>query len=276
MTPWEFEKSGYWSKMMSNNQYYESKLEAIRAIKTGQIKQPKHIPVGLYAQEAENLYLWCREDKDLLVARGLSWDIVSDLPARIGALMEAESLWNKQRRSKDENAKAWEEMSAAAYELRKNLLHEFRFAFRHDNDLLKATRYMGKSSGHAGMIQTLNDLSVLGKGYPQLLAQINFDMSLLDRAAETSSNAGHLLAVVTGDRAACDESKIIRDQAFTYLKTVVDEIYRFGRLVFWQDKERIQGYRSDYLYRKRIKKLSPQGNNMETVRGNDQNTRGNS
>lgn len=260
---------------MSNSEYYEAKLEAIKAIKTGQIKQPKHIPVGLYAQEAENLYRWCQEDKDQLAARGLSREIVSDLPARIGALMEAESLWNKRRRSRYESEKEWEEMSAAAYELRRNLLHEFRFAFRHDNDLLKAVRYMGKSSGHAGMIQTLNDLSVLGKGYPQLLAQINFDMSLLDLAAETSSNAGHLLAVVIGDRAACDESKVIRDQAFTYLKTTVDEIYRFGRLVFWQDKERIQGYRSDFLYRKRIKKLSPQENSIEPVSGNDENIRGN-
>jgi hypothetical protein len=261
--------------MMSNSEYYEAKLEAIKAIKTGQIKQPKHIPVGLYAQEAENLYRWCQEDKDLLVARGLSWDIVSDLPARIGALMEAESLWNKQRRSRDESAKQWEELSTAAYELKNNLMHEFRFAFRHDNKLVKATRYMGNSSGHAGMIQALNDLSVLGKGNRELLAQINFDMSLLDLAAETSSNAGHLLGKVNRDRAVCKDSKIIRDQAFTYLKTTVDEIYRFGRLVFWRDNERIQGYRSDCLYRKRIKKLSPKENSIEPMSGNDENIRGN-
>jgi hypothetical protein len=276
MSACEYEKCGHWSKMMSNSEYYEAKLEAIRAIKTDDIKQPKHIPVGLYAQEAENLYRWCQEDKDQLVARGLSWDFVADIPARIGALMEAESLWNKRRRSRDESAKQWEEISTAGYELKNNLMHEFRFAFRHNDKLLKAVRYMGNSSGHAGMIQALNDLSVLGKGNLELLGQINFDTAQLDRAAEISSNAGHLLAVAIGRRAACKDSKIIRDQAFTYLKTAVDEIYHFGRLVFWRDNERIQGYRSEYLYRKRIKKLSPQENNIEPLRGNDQDMRGNS
>lgn len=260
---------------MSNSQDYEAKIEAIKAIKANQIKAPKHIPVGLYAQEAENLYRWCQEDKELLVARGLSWDLVADIPARIGALMEAESLWNKQRRSREESAKQWEELSAAAYELKNNLVHEFRFAFRHDDKLVRAVRTLGKTRSHAGMIQALNDLSVFGKGHTDLLGQINFDISQLDLAAETSSNAGHLLAAAISDREACKDSKIIRDQAFTYLKMAVDEIYHFGRLVFWRDNERIQGYRSDYLYRKRIKKLIPQENNMEPVRGNDQNIRGN-
>jgi hypothetical protein len=51
---------------------------------------------------------------------------------------------------------------------------------------LAAVRALGKGKNHTGMIQDLNDLTVLGKENPELLQTIHFDMSLLDKAAQMS------------------------------------------------------------------------------------------
>jgi hypothetical protein len=57
------------------------------------------------------------------------------------------------------------------------------WAARKDAELTRKVRAIAAGSSHADMIQDLNDLSVLGKGYPAPLAAISFDMALLDQAA---------------------------------------------------------------------------------------------
>jgi hypothetical protein len=101
------------------------------------------------------------------------------------------------------------------------------------------------------MIQGLNDLAVLGKDNPLLLKKINFDMTLLDRAAETSKRMAPLLAETTTEREGESDSKKIRDRAYTHLKEAVDEIYEHGQFAFRQDDERRRGYRSNYMYKRR-------------------------
>jgi hypothetical protein len=74
---------------MSNVEEYNTKLEVITAIPDDQIKTPNQIPVGIYIQEAEDLYKWCLPHKDELTVKGLDWTVVEDLPIRCGALSEA-------------------------------------------------------------------------------------------------------------------------------------------------------------------------------------------
>lgn len=62
------------------------KLEVISAIDDKQIKTPKNIPSSTCIQEANTLYQWAIQDKESLVANGLSWELVEDLPARLQAL----------------------------------------------------------------------------------------------------------------------------------------------------------------------------------------------
>lgn len=236
---------------MSSEQDYEIKLETLRAILKDQIKIPNNIPVDVYIQEADNLYQWCQQDKDALTAVGLAWELVTDLPLRIGALTEAEARWNTERFTRQEAKKKWEEGSKAAYDLRNRLLQQFRFAYRKDKELLKAVKAIGKGRKQADMIQDLNDLCVLGKGNPQPLNEINFDMSLLDKAAETAEQVARLLAEVTSVRDSDSETKTIRDQAFTHLKEAVDQVYECGQYVFRQTPGRRRGYRSNYMYMRR-------------------------
>ncbi|MCP5103143.1 MAG: hypothetical protein GY950_07185 [bacterium] len=253
---------------MSSKEDYDAKLDAIQAIEDSQITPPLSIPVDVYLQETENLYDWCMEDIDTLTAKGLNADLVTDLPVRAGALRRSESRWNLQRFSKEEAAKKWAEDSPAAYDLRNVLIHEFRFAFRDDKDLTKKVKQVANGYGHADMIQDLSDLSVLGKEHPDLLTAIGFDLLLLDEADAKADELSALYAVVIGDRASYNASKKIRDQAHTYLKTIVDDIHRFGQHAFWRDDERKTGYRSNFLHRKRAQK--PVSSPPETSEGGEE------
>ena len=55
-----------------------------------------------------------------------------------------------------------------------------------------------------------------------------------------------MLAEANGDKADPNESKIIRDKAYTYMKSLVDEIREAGKYVFRKNPKRLDGYSSDY------------------------------
>jgi hypothetical protein len=243
---------------MSTKSDYDAKIDVIRAVPTDQVKVPSSIPVDEYVQEAENLFKWCQPDKEMLTHKGLSWDIVDDLPLRSGALREAETVWNAHRFGRKEAEKQWLEKSDLAYELRNEVLHEFRYAYRNDAELSARIKAISDGNGHADMIQDLNDLSKMGRDNPDPLIAINFDMTLLDGISELMDELAPLLAEATRDRTGYKESKVIRDQAYTYLKEAVDEVCACGQHVFWRDEDRKKGYRSKYLRRQRSKSESPE------------------
>ena len=83
---------------------------------------------------------------------------------------------------------------------------------------------------------------------------VRFDMSLLDKAAQTSKDMSALLAETVDYRNTIKDGKKIRDQAYTYLKEAVDKICRCGQFVFRHDEERFRGYRSAHLRDKYLKR----------------------
>ncbi|MCP5052249.1 MAG: hypothetical protein GY940_34090, partial [bacterium] len=216
-------------------------------------------------QEADTLHHWCEQDKEALTGAGLPWETVEDLPIRNGALIHSEALWNTELKARGEATRKWKQESPLAYQLREELLHAFRYAFRKHRGLLAKVKITRKGKKHTGMIQDLNDLAVMGKHNPGLLEAIGFDMSLLDKAAQTSSEMARLLARVTTEKLAYSNTKRVRDQAYTHLKEAVDEIRECGRFVFWNNKGRLRGYRSHYMHTKYLrtknlkKELKPLG-----------------
>ena len=150
----------------------------------------------------------------------------------------------------NKSAREWKKQSPIAYELRKKLLADFLYAFRKHPGLLKKVRAISPIGGYKKMIKDLNDLSLLGKDNTRLLEAINFDLSLLDKAAQTSREMAVLLDEKDRERerelGEPSEAKKIRDQAYTHLKEAVDEIRETGRYVFRKDKRRSRVYASEY------------------------------
>ena len=61
-----------------------------------------------YHQEAEYLEQWCQRDKDKLTSAGLSWDVVKNLPYRIGASRETQAVWAAKRFQRKEAQEKWD------------------------------------------------------------------------------------------------------------------------------------------------------------------------
>ena len=232
---------------MSNVDDYNSKIGIVQGRADEDTKYP-NMPVDVYTQESENLAMWARPDKNPLVAAGLKWALVKDMPVRAGCLREAESRWYSKRFTREEAQREWMERSPEAYDLRDQLLHTFTYAYRKHADVAARVSKVREGSNQADMIQDLNDLAVIGRDNPEPLDMINFDKTLLDLAANTADEMGSLLA---SSKADDDDAELvkIRNKAYTYLKEAVDEVRDCGQFVFWRNRERIKGYRSDYHHR---------------------------
>ena len=230
---------------MANIDDYQAKLDVIQSIPDEEVQIPA-IPVDVFLQEAENLYHWSLDDFNALKVVGISMVKINDLPVRAGACREAQSIWNKDYRSQQEAQKEWAKQAPEAYAFRNDLLASFRFAFRKNDSLLSRVSAITEGSGHADLIQDLNDIAVLGRENPDLLTAIGFDLTQLDLAATHADELANLLAEANGDKADPNYSKTIRDKAYTHLKVLVDEIREAGKYVFRNDKNRLNGYSSDY------------------------------
>jgi len=240
---------------MANANDLQQKMEALNAIPAEQVLEPV-IPVDIYLQEAENLAQWCKDDLTELAKGGITEAMVTDIGVRAGALREAQSLWFKDRRTQQQAERDWNTQSPAAYDLRDELLHTFRFAFRKDTNLLNRVSEITAGDGHADMIQDLNDLAVLGRGNTRVLAAIGFDVTKLDEADTLAQTMAELLALANGSKQMGNESKILRDRAYTHLKERVDEVRACGKFVFWKNPDRMKGYISTFVKMKNFKTRS--------------------
>lgn len=235
---------------MSNKDDFQAKFAEFSAIPDAEIKTP-NIPVDRFVQEAENTYQWLQDDKESLTSAGLDWDLVEDIPLRSGALREAESNWFKERFSQEAAQKEWKEKSHLAFDLRDRLLHDLRYAYRKDSNLLNRVAKIDEGFSNADMIQDLNDIAVLGKENIKPLQSFKFDLTKLDQAAVMADEMAELLGKATANQQDNNVARIMRDKAYTYLKQAIDEVRTCGQYVFWRDESRLKGYISQYHKRKR-------------------------
>ncbi len=240
---------------MANIDDYNAKLAEILAIPDEEVKEPT-MPVDIALQEAEDLHHWSKDDFDQLSAVGVTMDMIEELPVRAGACRETQSIWNKDYRSQQEAQKEWANQSPEAYDFRNDLLAAMRFAYRKDEALLGRVSAITDGSGHADMIQDLNDIAVLGRENTAPLLAIGFDISQFELAATRADELADLLAEANGDKADPNESKIIRDKAYTHMKELVDEIREAGKYVFRNNPNRLNGYSSKYWRKLRRKQSS--------------------
>ena len=235
------------------NEEYNNKLETLKAIDESQVQKPHHVPVAVYIDEAELLFYWAQQDKAELVAAGLTWELVEDIPNRTWVLSIAEADLQSLRRTGPESQQELNNRFPAAEELMKKLINDFRFAFREHPLLMKTLGGLLGGKSRAFTIQCLFDLSQLGKANPELLAAIDFDFSLLDKAERTSDEMPDLVAMANTDRLKPNEAADIRNRAYTHLKEAVDAVRDYGKYVFRQNKERFVGYRSSRRRQERLR-----------------------
>lgn len=244
---------------------YEQEIAAIRSIPDDAIQKPGSIPILIYIQEAENLYNWSQGDKEILTAKGLKWSFVDSIPARAGALREAQSKWVAARNTHENSEKIWSIEAPQAKQLRNELLSAMKFAYRKDSTFKGRLSVFKTGGSYARIIQNLNDLAVIAGENTGPLQEINYDLSNLELAASTSTKMAALLAAVTTERAYCTTVSKIRDQAYTHLKESVDEICSFGRYIFRKNEAKYKRYTCEYSRQIRKRQAAKKEAEEETV-----------
>jgi len=230
---------------MSSTSDYNELLPQIQSIPSVKALRPT-MPVDVYLQEAEDLYLWCLADQDALVGAGLDVTLINELPVRAGACREAQSLWVINRRMRNHTSVDWKLCLSEASDLRSQILHAFRYAFRTHDDQLAGIGEIAKSNSRSAIVQDLNDLSVLGNSNLDLLKAIRMDIALLETASLKSYQMGDMAGFINSVRRRKSEAKLIRNKAFAHLKEAMDKIRHCGKYVFWQNTDRMHGYSSNY------------------------------
>lgn len=226
---------------MSYQEDFELWKEQIENLPSNEVKLPNQ-PIDVFAAQTETLATEAAKDKEALSHAGLDVTIIDDLIPLTGALRYLQANWMSEYRARQDAQKEWNEQSPHAYELRKELLHHFSFAYRNDPDLMKKVRRIREGAGHADMIQDLVEIAVLGEKNVQPLTNINLDIQLLQEARTVSHAMAELLALANGASDATSGNKELRDKAFTLLYNKVKTIRDYGRYVFWQDDNRKAKY----------------------------------
>jgi hypothetical protein len=92
------------------------------------------------------------------------------------------------------------------------------------------------------MVQDLVELAVLDTKNPDPLTEIGFNMELLPQAQIESKTMARILASANGADGDGNETKKLRDKAFTLLAQKDSTIREYGRYVFWKDDNKRDKY----------------------------------
>lgn len=178
------------------------------------------------------LYIWVQNDRALLEAVGLDWQLVDDLSLRVAACRYIEGEWQNHLSTTSDAEKEWTQKRDEAKALSVDLTRALRFALRRKLNVLGAQKQTTGYLSQAAFIEYCYNIAFLAADYKEQLQAVGFDVSRLDGACDDAEHLSVLLARVHTERG---EQYIIRNQrnrAYTHLKEAVDQIRRCGKFAF--------------------------------------------
>jgi hypothetical protein len=222
------------------------------------------MPLRHYAQEAVMAYHRFVQDKDALVAGGMNFSIVEKLEVYIGACRQLASETSTTTMPSSSKQKEWEKAKEEAELLAYDIKEATLYAFRSRVDLTGKIHFIYNEGGsNADQIQDLNDYAVIGKANRELMEAVGYDMANFDRAAELSKIMADLLALATLDKSDSPALRILRDKAFTIVKTTIDELNLLARFVFRSDKAKATSFAINPPRKKPVKKVVEENETVE-------------
>ncbi len=237
---------------METNAEFEAVKDIIMAIPEEKVLRP-NMPVTTFLQEAKNLYMFAEDDVKKLAVCGVSKATLNELYFRIEACRIAENNWEEVQTQKREDAQIWNERAIIAFDFRDGLIHSCYYAFRKDDELIRQIQSFDSGTSNVNMIQDLTNLILLCRQHLDKLVPLNITEKSLNKILEMTEEMSKLLDSTNGEQSKPHEFKEIRDQAYTYLKELVDDIRAAGKFVFWKDIERLPHYTSKYIWKKHRK-----------------------
>jgi hypothetical protein len=226
---------------MSYLEDFEQWKAEIENLPLNEVKLPNQ-PIDDFVARTETLAVNANEDREVLEGAGLNVIQIDQLNPLSGALRYCQAQWMSEYRVREEAKAEWQEQYPQAYTLRNEFLHHFSFAYRDYDDIKKKVMRIRDGASHADMIQDLVELAVLGEKYPEPLTAVRFNLDMLQQSRSVSHAMSELLAAANGAAGESNETKLLRDKAFTLLAERDRTIREYGRYVFWKDEDKRSKY----------------------------------
>ena len=184
-----------------------------------------NVAIGVYLQEAYNLYYYAQPDKEMLCSKGLDGHLLEELPRRIDFAREREARWYSTRYSETASQKELERIFSLINASRKELLAVMEFAFFGDSRARVVT-YIEKGEGVADYVQDLWDIvNHAEENITQLIA-VGCDTRHIDVLKENRQVYANLVAKCDVDEEQKPFVRNDRDRAYTFLLVAVEAIRR--------------------------------------------------
>ncbi|TRX71834.1 hypothetical protein [Carboxylicivirga sp. M1479] len=232
---------------MQFEQAFNAWKPALAQLSSNEVKTPS-IPIDEMCAEAETLSVVCHKDKTELLAAGLNWQYVDDLKSLSLALRFCQAHWlNASGRTKE--AAKWQELKKEAFELKKELLRHFNYAFYHHPSIKKKLITIGRHRDINNLILDLLLLANLADNNADVLQNINYNTEQTTQARTLSRQVSEQYASAKLNKGAKVESKLWRDRAYTLLSHRMSEVRTCGQYISHNNDKKYQQYVSNY-YRK--------------------------
>ncbi len=232
---------------MQYDEAYALKLEILNAIDPADVVTPDRMPVRVYVDETIDLHNHCKEDRALLEARNLPWEVAEDLENRAKVLYHAQLQWEANRFAHQEAEALWAKRYPEACDLRRDLIEECRFAFHGKDKLLKRVSAIAENRDQLGIIGDLDALSMLAKANEALVTAAGVDMLVFEDAEQVCGELTTLRGLAREERRKASSYKDMRDRAYTHCDEAVVLVRRVGKHALRRDKKRLAGYASQFL-----------------------------
>jgi len=212
------------------------------------------MPVDELIMEAENTKYHVQMDRELFVEKGYDASKIDKIEYAIQFLQMSQSDWLVEFNNKKDVELKWKDISEKANSLHRSIIHDMRFGYRNNPELLSKLSRIAEGNSNADLVQDFSDMVELANAYPEPLKLINMDFEKFEQANDYKTTIRNVLGEVNGVRISGNkEKKEVRDKAYTYLKRIIDEIRDYGKYIFWQDEEKMKVYSSNYRRKSRSK-----------------------
>lgn len=235
---------------MSDSENEKTMEDLVNEIPKEEVVKPT-IPVDIVIKEAGELHAYATEDKEVLVAKGLTEEMIADLGLRSRFLLAKQNNWVAVYQSSLTSTQEWSKKIEEGRLLQRELHHDFQFAFRKNSKALQVLQVTLDGDRDSDTIVDLGSYPQIAKQYPSELEAIKFDNNKLVRSKALAEELLVLQEKVDGVKNSADRpEKDLRDRAYTYLKQLVDEIRAYGKYAFWDNEEKQRRYASEYARQK--------------------------
>jgi hypothetical protein len=211
-----------------------------------------NIAIGIYLQEAFNLYIYALSDKEVLCSKGLDVKLLEELPRRIDCAREMEAQWYAKRYLESPVEKECKRVRAIVDRSRKELLAGMEYAF-HGDSWAGAVDNVEKGEGESDYTLDLWDIVTIAEKNIEVLTAAGCDMNHLNILKEQRRIYADLVAQCTLEQ---EDTSVhdLRDKAYTFVFAAVEAIRRAAKHAFWDDKKHLKGYASEYFRKSSRKK----------------------